>query len=113
MIVDDFEQHVRGFGLLVDHLLVGEQAYVHLKNVRISAGTHAGSVCDVAILRTTEVPWAPQAAVHVKPHLVRMGERCSQASPVGPEWQYLSRRFERTPSPKHFYAHVLTVLGEL
>lgn len=42
-----------------------------------------------------------------------MGTAASQASPLGPEWQYLSRRYDRVPNAKAFLAHVLTVLGEL
>jgi len=85
MIVDDFERHARDVGLPVDHLSVGGQTYVHLKNIHVAAGTHTGAVCDIAILRTPEVPWAPQAAVHVRPHLVPMGEQCSHPSPLGPD----------------------------
>jgi hypothetical protein len=113
VVVEDFERHATEVGLPVDHLAVNGRTYVRLRGVRIGAGSHTGKECEVAILRTTESPWAPQAAIQVRPHLVRMGERNSQASPLGPDWQYLSRRFERKPTPKAFFAHILTVLAEL
>lgn len=113
MVVDDFEQYATGIGLSTDRVPVGDSTYLRLKGLVVSAGSHTGKECEVAILRTTETPWVPQAALHVRPHLVAMGQRNSQASPLGPDWQYLSRRFDRAPTSKAFLAHVLTVLGEL
>lgn len=113
MLVDEFEQHARDVGLTVNRVEVGTQSYVHLSGVKVVGGTHDGQECDVAILRTRESPWVPQTAVHVRPHLTPMGQLNSQASPVGSDWQYLSRRFDRVPTPKSFLAHILTVLAEL
>ncbi|HZR82576.1 MAG TPA: hypothetical protein VFD92_15885 [Candidatus Binatia bacterium] len=112
MTVDEFEQHVQRSGLVVERLTVGGQIYLHLNGVRIAGGRHSGTECEVAILRTTEVPWAPEAAVHVRPHLVTMGQMNSQTSPVGSDWQYLSRRFDKPGTPKNFLAHILKVLAE-
>lgn len=89
-----------------------KKRYVVIRGVAITAGRNAGKTCDVAILRTEGEPWVPQPAIHVRPHLVPMGQFNSQKSAFGPEWQYLSRRFDRVPTPKGFLAHVLTVLGE-
>jgi hypothetical protein len=113
MHVDEFEQHAKAVGLAVEHLKGTDgQVYLHLKPVGIAGGSHNGTECEVAILRTTESPWAPQAAVHVYPALVPMGQMNSQKSAVGPNWQYLSRRFDKMPTPKSFLAHLLKVLGE-
>jgi hypothetical protein len=112
MHVDDFETYAASVGLTVKRITVNAQTYLQLQGIRIDGGAHDGEACEVAVLRTMESPWAPQAAVHVKPHLVKMGEKASQASPVGEEWQYLSRRFDKTATPKNFLAHILTVLGE-
>lgn len=112
MTADEFEQHARTTGLVVERLIAGDQEYIHLANLRIAGGSHDGTDCAVAILRTTEVPWAPQAAVHVRPHLVPMGQLSSQASPIGEDWQYLSRRFDKAGTPKNFMAHILKVLAE-
>jgi hypothetical protein len=112
MLVDDFERHVKEIGLVVERRSVGDQVYLHLVGVRIAGGSHDATVCEVAILRTTESPWAPQTAVHVRPHLVTMGQMNSQNSPLGSDWQYLSRRFDKPSTPKNFYAHILKVLGE-
>ena len=113
MTIDEFEQHLSSTGHAVESAKGGEDSYVIIKSVPISAGSQAGKACDVGILRSIGNPWVPQAAVHVRPHLVEMGKASSQASPLGPDWQYLSRRFDKAPTPKAYLAHILTVLGEL
>jgi hypothetical protein len=113
MTTDDFEQHLASTGHAVESANADGNSYLIIKAVPISAGSQAGKTCDVGILRSTANPWVPQAAVHVRPHLVEMGKATSQASPLGPDWQYLSRRFDRVPTPKVLLAHILTVLSEL
>lgn len=113
MLVDDFEKHLSASGLAFEPAAVGAATYLVIKDVSVSGGTHAGKTCNVAIKRTTENPWVPESAVHVKPHLVPMGQVASQGSPLGEEWQYLSRRFDRPPTPRSFLAHIFTVLAEL
>lgn len=113
MTIDEFERHLLSTGHTIEAANVDKDTYIVIKAVPISAGTHAGKTCDVGVLRSTANPWVPQAAVHVRPHLVRMGQAASQASPLGTDWQYLSRRFDKVPTSKAFLAHILTVLGEL
>lgn len=113
MTIDEFEKHLVSTGHNIKSVDAGGDSYVIINAVVISAGSHAGKTCDVGILCSTANPWAPQAAVHVRPHLVQMGQASSQASALGADWQYLSRRFDKTPTPKTFLAHILTVLAEL
>ena len=113
MVIEDLEQYVRGLGLSADYVSAAEQAFLRVRGMRIRAGSNNGKQCDVAIMRTAGTPWVPQAAVHVTPHLVTMGQRNSQGSPLGPEWQYLSRRFDRVPTPRTFLTHIFTVIEEL
>jgi hypothetical protein len=113
MIVAELEAYLERRGLPVERLTAGGQSFTVIRGVEVLDGSHAGETCDVGILRTDGDPWVPAAAIHVRPHLVAMGEHNSQASPLGSEWQYLSRRFDRPPTPKSFLAHILTVLGEL
>lgn len=113
MTAEEFEQHLASTGHSLESAQVGADRYLLIKAVPISAGSRAGKRCDVGILSSAAVPWVPQAAVHVRPHLVAMGQAASQASPLGAEWQYLSRRFDRASTPKGFLAHILTVLGQL
>lgn len=113
MILSEFEHHLVSTGHTVESSSVNADSYLIIKAVPISAGSHAGKTCDVGILRSTANPWVPQAAVHVRPHLVQMGAAASQASPLGTDWQYLSRRFDKVPTSKAFLAHILTVLGQL
>ena|SRR2546423_10030139 len=113
MTIDEFEQHLASTAHVVESAQGGGNSYLIIKAVPISAGSHASKTCDVGVLRSTANPWVPEAAVHVRPHLVEMGKAFSQASPLGSDWQYLSRRFDKVPTPKAFLAHILTVLGEL
>lgn len=113
MVFADLEAHLADIGLSVDQLTVGGQFFAVIRDLEVCPGSHSGITCDVAVLGSDANPWVPQAALHVRPYLVPMGERNSQNSPLGPEWQYLSRRFDAVPTPRGFYAHILTVLGEL
>jgi hypothetical protein len=113
MTFDEFERHLASTGHALEPAKGGEDSFLIIKAVAVPTGSRAGKACDVGILRSTANPWVPQAAVHVRPHLVKMGQASSQASPLGAEWQYFSRRFDKVPTPKAFLAHILTVLGEL
>jgi hypothetical protein len=113
MVVAELEAHLAEIGLPTDTLEVGGQSYLLISDVRIPAGSRAGENCEVALLRSNDNPWLPEAKLHVRPHLIPMGQQASQPSPLGADWQYLSRRFDPPPTPKSFYAHILTVLGEL
>lgn len=114
MTIEDLEKHLEDIGFQTELLSSSDQrVYLVLKGISIEAGSLAGKTCDVAVLRSTENPWVPEAALHVRPALVPMGHRNTQASPLGPEWQYWSRRFDRVPTPRGYVAHVLTVLAEV
>jgi hypothetical protein len=113
MRFDDFEHYLASLGLQANRVDQGGQPYLVIQDFEIPDGTHAGENCDVAILASSDTPWVAPPAIHVKPHLVTMGQQASQPSPLGPDWQYLSRRFEPAPQPRTFHTHILTVLGEL
>jgi hypothetical protein len=113
MTFNELVTHLTGAGLTVEMMKVDAGVYLVIKELKIQIGGLAGKSCNVAIKRTGENPWVPESAVHVKPHLVQMGTKSSQNSAIGADWQHLSRRFERPPTPKAFLAHILTVLGEL
>lgn len=114
MIVDELETYVRDLGYEVEPITGADgSVYIVIKDIVIAGGSLAGTHCEVAILRSSENPWVPAAALHVRPHLVPMGHHTTQQSGIGPDWQYWSRRFDRVPTPKNIVAHVLTVLGEV
>lgn len=106
MTLDDLDKHLVAIGKATETKTVGSDVFTVIKGFTASNG----STYDVGVKRNAGTPWLPEAALHVRPHRVTMGQSASQASPLGGEWQYLSRRFERPPTPQSFVAHVLTVL---
>ena len=114
MIADDFDQYVRDLDYTVDVIRGDDrQAYSVIRDVELTAGALRGYRCDVAILRNEMVPYVPPPAIHTKPHLVPMDfskPLKTMASGIGPQWQYWSRRYDRSPTPKALWTHILTVL---
>jgi hypothetical protein len=117
MTADDLETYLRGIGYDVTVETGADNVeYSVVHKVVIPAGGLAGRVCDVALLRHTGIPYAVPAAIHTRPALVPMdmtGPLKTQASGIGPEWQYWSRRYDRVPAPKTIWTHVLTVFAEV
>lgn len=114
MIIQDLESHLEKVGVSFEQIRdPNGQPYLLLKDLLITGGSLDGRICDVAVQRTTEDPWVPQAALQVRPILITMGQHNTQASPLGEGWQYWSRRFDRPPTPQSYLAHVYTVLGEV
>ncbi len=111
-VLEDF---LRSLGLTVEAIQDTAGApYIAVRDVTIPAGSLAGQVCDIALARCQGVPYICPPAVHTRPALVAMdmvGPMKTQASALGPDWQYWSRRFDRAPSPQRVWAHVLTVLS--
>jgi hypothetical protein len=111
---EDLEDHLRALGLTVESITGTDgQPYTVVRGFAIPAGSLRGRICDVGVHRVTTVPYAPPAAIHTRPALLPMTTDepyRTQASPIGPEWQYRSRRFDRPATPRTFWAHVLTVL---
>ena len=84
-----------------------------MRNFKLPSGALRDRRCDIAIQRNTMNPFVPPAAIHTKPHLVPMemtDPLKTTGSGIGEEWQYWSRRFDRPPTPKGLWAHILTVL---
>jgi hypothetical protein len=116
MTADDFEGFLRGLGLQVDRAQdTNNDEYTVVHGVEITTGGLRGKQCDVGLLRVTTEPYVVPSAIHTRPALVTMDMSeplRTQASPLGEEWQYWSRRFDHAPTPKRIWAHVLTVLGD-
>jgi hypothetical protein len=117
MTDDDFAAFVRGLGFTVDVAHDSNGApYTVVRQVTIPAGSLAGRTCDVALARCQSIPYIVAPAIHTRPALVPIdmsGPPRTQASSLGPDWQYWSRRFDRPPSPRRVWAHILTILGEV
>jgi hypothetical protein len=117
MTDNDLVAFLRGLGLTVETAQdVNGHPYTVIRQLTITAGSLAGRVCDVALARCQSVPYMVAPAIHTRPALVpmdMMGPLRTQASPLGPDWQYWSRRFDRPPNPQRVWTHILTILGEV
>lgn len=115
MTSDDLDDFIRGLGHTVE---ISTDAnglnYTVVRNLELKKGSLAGKICDVAIARVTLVPYVLPSAIHTRPPLLEMDSAApfaTQASVLGPDWQYWSRRYDRVPTPRGIWTHVLTVLG--
>lgn len=114
MTPDDLDAYVRDIGYTVD-VVNGDDGnpYTVIRGVEITKGTLRGKVCDIAIARPVGLPYVLPSAIHTRPALLPMGQYNTQASGVGSDWQYWSRRLDRAPTPQQIWIHVLTILGEV
>ncbi len=117
MTDDDLVAYLRGLGYRVEAAQdANGHPYTVIRQVTITVGSLANRTCDVALARCQSLPYLVAPAIHTRPALVPMdmnGPLRTQASPLGPDWQYWSRRFDRPPTPQRVWAHILTVLGEV
>ncbi len=117
MTADDLESYLSASLRLTVERITGAdgQSYTMVRDFVIPRGSLRDRRCDVALLRVETVPYNVPAAIHTRPALVPMSSGAplaTQASGIGPDWQYWSRRFDRQPTPQAIWAHVVTVLTE-
>ena|ERR1700722_9935588 len=117
MTADSFELYLQGIGYAVSTIQdPAGMAFTVIHQVEIPAGPLRGSKCDIAIQRINTVPYTVPAALHTRPALVPMSPGPpigTQASSLGSDWQYWSRRYDRAPTPQGVWAHVLGVLSNV
>lgn len=116
MTADDLETYLSELGMTVERENdVNGNEYSVVSDYKILHGGLAGKACDVAIQRVLTTPYVLPAAIHTRPILVAMNPAeplSTQASPLGTDWQYWSRRLDRTPTPRLVWTHVVTVLND-
>lgn len=117
MTNEDFEDYLRGLGYAVEDLVDSTGiSYVVIRQVEINGGSLAGKTCDVAFARVVVTPFVFPPALHVRPQLLPMNTAApfaTQSSVLGSDWQYWSRQYNRPPTVRGVWAHVLTVLQEM
>ena len=113
----DLEEYLRALGLTVESAQdPANNTYIVLRAFTIPTGPLAGQTCDIAIARCGTIPYVFPPAIHTRPALVPMNTAAplaTQGSPLGADWQYWSRRFDRPPTPQAVWAHVLTIFGQV
>ena len=87
--------------------------YLVIRNYDIRAGVLRGRRVDVAIQKVHTVPYTPPPAIHTRPALVDMNRFRTQASGIGPEWQYWSRLLKRQATPHIMETHIATIFSEV
>lgn len=114
MTDSEFQEYLRGLSLIVESAQdSGGVQYTVVRDYQIPAGSFVGRTCDVAIACCAGQPYVVASAVHTRPALLPMGTHATQASALGPDWQYWSRRFDRPPTPQAVWTHIITVLTEV
>jgi hypothetical protein len=116
MTAEELDEYLARLGFTVERAADSDaRPYTVVMDVQIPTGGLRGRRCDVGILRAESNPYVMASAIHTRPVLVRMDGTqplCTQASPLGVDWQYWSRRYDHPPNPKRIWAHVLTILGD-
>lgn len=114
MTSEDLDMYLQGLGLEVEAIQDANGAwYTLIRDIVIARGSLTGLTCDVAIVRCATTLYVTPSAIHTRPAMLPMGQRNTQASALGVDWQYWSRRLDRVPTPHAIWTHVLTVLGEV
>jgi Prokaryotic E2 family E len=116
MTNEELEAYLQARGWNIEQRVVGPQTFIIIRDYVIPAGNLAGRSCDVAIERTTTVPYVAPAAIHTRPALVPMDMGSSlrtQSSPLGSDWQYWSRVVRGQPNPQKIVAHIATIFSEV
>ncbi len=113
MTNEDLEAHFQALGWKVEHHVVEPQIFIVIHDYLIQVGSLAGRSCDIAIERTTAVPYVAPPAIHTRPALVLMGSLSTMQSRLGPDWQYWSRLLRGQPTPQRIVAHIATALSEV
>jgi hypothetical protein len=114
MTGEDFEAFARRLGSTVETITGDDRkAYSVIRDFTIPNGALRGRRCDIAIERVTTNPYCPPAAIHTRPRLVPFDANeplRTMASGIGPDWLYWSRRFDKPPTPRGLWTHILTIL---
>jgi hypothetical protein len=114
MTNEDLQAYFRGIGLGGEIVAaVNGARFIVGRDYLITKGSLVGRRCDVAVQWSDAIPYVPAPAIHTRPPLIPMGTRNTQASPLGDEWQYWSRRMVAELTPKAVVAHIATILSEV
>jgi len=114
---EEFEAYLCALDLTVEGIVdANSTPYIVIRDYKITAGPLAGTTCDVAIQRTTAIPYQPPPAIQTKPPLVPMDvQRYNvQVSPLGDDWQYWSRTVApERQTPAGMLSHIATIFAQV
>lgn len=116
MTNEDLERYIQSLGWKIDHYSVVPQTFIVIHGYVIPVGSLAGQSCDIAIERTTTVPYVAPPAIHTRPVLVPMdmvSALRTQPSILGGDWQYWSRVVRGQPTAQKIVAHIATIFSEV
>lgn len=102
------------------HTIQGQQdhkQYAWIRDYEIQLGGLQNKKCDIAFEHVTNIPYVFPSAIHTRPHLLPMSTQdrtiATQKSPIGPEWQYWSRRLDKPHTPKNIVTHIATIFRDV
>jgi hypothetical protein len=109
--MDELKRQLEEIGFAVDESF-RQQGVMVIKDFGVFVGRHASKVIDVGI-SCPDFPFSAPAGIHLKPVLAPNGANNIQASPLGTDWQYWSRRlpdWETDRSARHIISYINKVL---
>lgn len=115
MTNEELEEHFQALGWRIEQRTVGSQTFIVVHDYVIPAGTLTGRLCDIALERTTAVPYVAPPAIHTHPALVAMNVNAFHTHPsaLGADWQYWSRLLRKQPTPQNIVTHIATIFSEV
>ena len=88
--MDVLAKELEKIGYAID-ISFRQHGVVVIKEFKILAGRHAGVLASIGI-PAADYPFTAPAGIHVRPMLAPIGQNNINPSPLGPDWQYWSRR---------------------
>jgi len=104
--MDELERQLNGIGFKTNR--IPEHKILVIEDYVIGAGPHASKTVRLG-LSAGDFPFTPPAGIHVSPKLRPDGQNNINASPLGNEWQYWSRRlpdWSTDRSARHIIAYI-------
>jgi len=109
--MDDLIAQLKALGF-DSHSEHTQHGVVTIPAFNIELGPYAGRTIALAFAGN-DFPKTPPAGLHVQPHLRPLNVKNVSQSPIGPDWQYWSRRlpdWQLDRSGRHIMSYVRKVL---
>lgn len=104
-------EQLRALGFAVD-LSFAQHQVVVVNDYDVNLGRHAGKRIRVGI-PANDFPFTAPAGLHISPLLAPNGVHNINASPLGADWQYWSRRLQDWKESDRTARHVISYINKV